>query len=167
VKSEIQAGGTYLTFRLRDEVFGVEIARVREIVELDGAVTRVPRTPAFMRGVMNLRGQVVPVVDMNAKLGFEPASPTQDTCVIILEVLHEDEPLVLGAMVDAVREVVELSEDEVLAPPPSGTALRPEFLDGLVREGESFVMLISVDAVLAAEELARAAGDGELEQVLA
>lgn len=153
----LSPAGTYLTFRLQNETFGVSISKVREIVELNGKVTRVPRTPAFMRGVMNLRGHVVPVVDMNAKLGFEPTAITEDTCVVILEIPFDDDLLVLGAQVDAVEEVVELTDEDILAPPPSGTSLRPEYLDGLARQAEGFILLMSVDHVLAVEELAAAA----------
>lgn len=147
--------GTFLTFRLNNETFGVEITKVREIVEHDESITRVPRTPDFMRGVMNLRGNVVPVVDLNLKLGFPPTTPTEDTCIIIVEVDTEGETLVLGAVADAVEEVLEIQANDILAPPPAGTGLRPEFLTGLARRGDGFVMLMRVDAVLAVSEIAR------------
>ncbi|MEO1228994.1 MAG: chemotaxis protein CheW [Myxococcota bacterium] len=145
---------TYLTFHLHEEIFGLEITRVREIVEYDRAVTRVPRTPAFMRGVMNLRGNVVPVVDMNRKLGFAERDPTADTCVIIIEIDVGEETMTVGAMVDGVEEVLELAPEDILEAPPAGTLLAPELLSGLARREEGFVMLMRVEAILAPGELA-------------
>ncbi len=151
------APGTFLTFRLHDETFGVEILKVREIVELDRSITRVPRTPEFMRGVMNLRGHVVPVVDLNAKLGFSATPATADTCVIIVEVQQPgSDSMILGAVADAVEEVLTLGADEILAPPPAGTSLGPEYLTGLARAEHGFILLMDVDAVLAEPRLAAA-----------
>lgn len=146
--------GTYLTFRLNEETFGVKIDRVREIVEVDSAITPVPRTPAFMKGVMNLRGNVVPVVDMNHKLGLPVTELTPESCIIIVEVGHGEEAMVLGAMVDGVEEVIEYGAKDLMAPPTGGTSLRPEFLAGLARRcDEGFVMLVRLDSVLAASKL--------------
>ena len=150
----MSGAGTFLTFHLHQEVFGLEITRVREIVEYDKTVTRVPRTPIFMRGVMNLRGNVVPVVDMNRKLGFDESEATPDTCVIIVEIDVGDETMTVGAIVDGVEEVLELGPEDILAAPPAGTLLAPELLSGLARRNEGFVMLMRVEAILAPSELA-------------
>ena len=147
--------GTFLTFKLNDETYGLTIDRVREIVECDSAITPVPRTPSFMRGVMNLRGNVVPVVDMNRKLDLPPTEPTPDTCIIILEIGAEEETLVLGVLVDGVEEVLELSAEDLLVAPPAGTSLRPEFLSGMAKtESGDFIMMVEIDAVLSPGELA-------------
>lgn len=153
----MSGAGTYLTFNLHGETFGLEITRVREIVEYNRAVTRVPRTPRHMRGVMNLRGNVVPVVDMNRKLGFDESETTPETCVIIVEVDAGEDKMTIGAVVDGVEEVLELGPDDILAPPPAGTALGPDLLNGLARRDEGFIMLMRVEAVLAPEELAATA----------
>lgn len=145
--------GTYLTFRLNDQIFGLTIDRVREIVECDSTITPVPRTPSFMLGVMNLRGQVVAVVDMNEKLGLPSSQVTPDTCIIIVEV-GDTAPVVLGVLVDGVEEVVDFCEDNLLAAPATGTSLPAEFLTGLARRDEGgFAMLLQVNYILGSKEL--------------
>lgn len=144
---------TLLTFRLQSEVYGVEITKVHEIVEYDRTITRVPTTPEFMEGVMNLRGLVVPVVDMNSKLGFGHTTVTPDTSLIIIEIQCEGEPLILGAVADEVEDILEIGFDDILLPPSAGTLLKPEFLIGLARRGDGFVMIMDIDVVLSPEEL--------------
>lgn len=151
----------YLTFTLAEEVFAVDIARVREVLEFT-TVTRVPRTPDFMRGVINLRGGVVPVVDMRRKFGMPTAEQTVDTCIIIVEVATDDGVTVLGALADSVKEVMTLNPDQVEPPPKIGTRLRTEFIRGMGKHGEQFIIILDTDKVFSSEEIGQlqdASGD--------
>ncbi len=107
----------YLTFKLAQEVFAVDVEKVREILELT-TITKVPKTPEYMRGVINLRGSVVPVMDLRLKFGMPASERTVDTCIVVVEVLHENDVMVIGALADSVQEVFEL-EPEQIEPPPN------------------------------------------------
>src|SRR5512135_2970730 len=115
----------YLTFKLGDEVFAVDISKVREVLDFT-TVTKVPRTPDFMRGVINLRGSVVPVVDMRLKFGMSQTEKTVNTCIIIVEVTLENETTVLGALADSVQEVIDLGPEHIEPAPKIGTRLNTE-----------------------------------------
>lgn len=143
----------YVTFCLADELFGVEVNRTREILSVV-AVTSVPQTPDYMLGVINLRGQVVPVVDMRLKLGLPASDVNQDTCIIVVEVLVDDESIVVGALADAVREVLEIRSDAIEPPPRLGTKLKTEFIKGMGKVDEEFLILLDIDKVFNSEELA-------------
>ncbi len=143
----------YLTFRLSDEVYALEIGKVREVLDFAGA-TRVPRTPEFLRGVINLRGAVVPVADLRLKFGLGPTERTVNTCVIITEVTVEGETTVLGCLADSVQEVIELDGGAVSPPPRIGTKLRTEFIRGMGRRDDRFIILLDIDRVFSTEELA-------------
>lgn len=142
----------YLTFTLDGEVFALEIAKVREVLEFD-SVTRVPRTPEFMRGVINLRGNVVPVVDLRLKFGLSPTQATVDTCIVIVEVDIDGEPTVLGALADAVQEVIELEARLIEPPPRIGARLRTEFIRGMGRRDDEFLIILDIDRVFSGDEL--------------
>jgi purine-binding chemotaxis protein CheW len=137
---------------LSDEIFALDISRVREVLEIT-KVSEIPGTPAYMRGVINLRGHAVPVVDMRSKLGMSVVEDTVDTCIIILEVSLDDELLVLGALVDSVREVIEIQEDEIEPAPRMGAAVNADYIMGMGRQGEQFVIIVDVDAIFSEEEL--------------
>ncbi len=122
-------GTTYLTFTLAGETFAVNVANVREVLEVS-SITRVPGSPDFMRGVINLRGNVVPVVDLRLKFGLPAAPGAAGACIIVLEVAMAGEPTVVGAMADAVNEVLEIGASEVEPPPRIGTHLKTEFILG-------------------------------------
>jgi purine-binding chemotaxis protein CheW len=146
----------YLTFTLADEEYAVGVLQVREIIEYD-AVTRVPSTPAWIRGVINLRGGVVPVVDLAVKLGLPERLATRRTCIVILEVAIEGEPLLMGVIADAVNQVVDIAPADVEPPPTFGTRIRVDFLKGMARSGRKFVLMIDVDRVLTTHEMLAAA----------
>ncbi len=149
----------YLTFTLNQEVFALEIAKVREVLEFT-AVTKVPRTPGFLRGVINLRGNVVPVVDLKSKFGMGQTERTVNTCVVITEVTVDGESTVIGALADSVREVIDLDPAQVEPPPRIGTRLDTAFIRGMGKRDDEFLILLDVDKVFSAEELGRvAAGD--------
>lgn len=144
----------YLTCRLGNEVFAVDISKVREVLDFT-TVTRVPRMPEFMRGVINLRGAVVPVVDLRLKLGMAKTAKTVNTCVIIVEVTVDDETTILGALADSVQEVVELDGEQVEAAPRLGTKLRTEFITGMAKRNDGFVIILDMDRLFSADELAQ------------
>ena len=143
----------YLTFQLGEEVFAVDVSHVREILEFT-TVTKVPRTPDYMRGVINLRGSVVPVLDMRLKFGLSRTEKTVDTCIIVVEVFFEDESTIIGALVDSVQEVLELEPDQIEPAPRIGTQLKTEFIKGMGKRDDRFIILLDIDKVFSSEELA-------------
>lgn len=143
----------YLTFKLDGEVFGLAIGKVREVLDFT-AVTRVPQTPAYMRGVINLRGNVVPVVDLNLKFGMKQTEKTVNTCIIIAEIEMDGEVTVLGALADSVQEVVELEPDQIEPAPKIGTKLNTEFIQGMGKKDDVFIILLDIDKIFSLEELA-------------
>jgi len=147
----------YLTFVLDEEVFAVDVARVREILEMP-TITKVPQVPDFMRGVINLRGCVVPVIDLHLKFGMQPAAQTVNTCIIVVEVAMDGENIVLGALADSVQEVIEMEASQIEAAPHIGTHLRTEFLRGMGKHNERFVMILDIDKVFSSAELAAVKG---------
>jgi len=150
----------YLTFRLNDEIFALGIDKVREVLDFT-QITRVPQVPEFMRGVINLRGSVVPVVDMRLKFGMPKTEKTVNTCIIIVEIKLDEETTVLGALADSVQEVLDLEPDQIEPAPRIGTRLSTEFIRGMGKRDEQFIIILDIDRVFSSEELAvvQAAGD--------
>lgn len=142
----------YLTFKLDDEVFSLDISKVREVLDFTD-VTKVPQTPDFMRGVINLRGSVVPVADMRLKFGMAEAEPTVNTCIIIVEVVMDGEISVLGALVDSVQEVLDLEPDQIEPPPRIGTKLNTEFICGMGKHDGKFIIILDVDKVFSTDKI--------------
>lgn len=143
----------YLTFKLSDEVFALDVAKVREILEITN-ITKVPQTPDFMRGVINLRGSVVPVIDMRLKFGMGPTEQTVNTCIIVVEINMDGDTTVLGALADSVQEVVEMEPESIEAPPQIGTKLNTDFIKGMGKLDSRFVMILDIDNVFSSDELA-------------
>jgi purine-binding chemotaxis protein CheW len=142
----------YLTFRLDQELFAVEIGKVREVLEFN-TMTKVPRMPDFMRGVINLRGNVVPVVDMRLKLGLSMTEKTVDTCVVISEVAVDGERIILGALVDSVQEVIDLDASNIAPPPHMGSRVDASVIRGMGRKEDQFIMILDLDKVFTTSEL--------------
>lgn len=142
----------YLTFNLAEEVFAVDVGRVREILEIT-SITKVPQTPDFMRGVINLRGSVVPVIDMRLKFGMTETERTVNTCIIVVEVMMDGETVVIGSLADSVQEVIEMESAQIEAAPHIGTHLNTEFIKGMGKHGERFVMILDIDKVFTGAEL--------------
>ncbi len=166
--AEITDTRQYLTFKLGEEVFALEVANAREILEFV-SITKVPRTPEFMRGVINLRGSVVPVMDMRIKFGMSQTEKTVNTCIIVVEVSVEGESMVLGALVDSVQEVFELEADQIEPPPRLGLRIRTEFIKGMGKRDNQFIMILDIDKVFSMEELElvqEAGADQPLEKVV-
>ena len=143
----------YLTFKLSDEVFALDVAKVREILEITN-ITKVPQTPDFMRGVINLRGSVVPVIDMRLKFGMSATEQTVNTCIIVVEINMEGDTVVLGALADSVQEVVEMEPESIESAPHIGTKLNTDFIKGMGKVDERFVMILDIDRVFSSDELA-------------
>lgn len=143
----------YLTFKLEDEVFALDISKVREVLDYT-TITKVPRTPDFMRGVINLRGSVVPVVDMKLKFGMPRTERTVNTCIIIAEVKIDGESAVLGALADSVQEVIDLEPDHIEPAPKIGTKLNTDFIKGMGKQNERFIIILAIDKVFSSDELA-------------
>lgn len=147
-----EGNNQYLTFTLDDEVFALEISKVREVLDFSD-VTRVPQMPKFMCGVINLRGSVVPVVDMRCKFGIEQTESTVNTCIIIVEVVMDGETSVLGALVDSVQEVLDMEPEQIEPPPRIGTKLNTEFIRGMGKHNEQFIIILDINRVFLVDEL--------------
>ncbi|OGP15505.1 MAG: chemotaxis protein CheW [Deltaproteobacteria bacterium GWA2_54_12] len=143
----------YLTFRLEEEVFALDITQVREVLDFT-TITKVPRTPEFMRGVINLRGSVVPVVDMRLKFGMSRTEQTLNTCIIIVEINIDGDRLILGALADSVQEVIELGPGQIEPAPRIGTRLDTEFIKGMGKRDEEFIIILDIDRIFSMDELA-------------
>ena len=150
----------YLTFSVSGETFGIAISAIKEIIEYR-APTDVPMMPPFIRGVINLRGRVVPVVDLSVRFGRSRMEVVRRTCIVIIEVQEAGERQEIGAVVDAVSAVVDIPESDIEPPPQFGARLRADFIAGMGRLGEKFVILLDVDRVLSVEELAMLSGIAE------
>lgn len=152
-KTENVSTVQYLTFTLEDEVFALEITKVREVLEFT-SVTKVPRTPDFMRGVINLRGSVVPVIDLRLKFGMTKTEKNVNTCIIIVEVALDNDLLVLGALADSVQEVFDLSSDQIEPPPNIGTNMKTEFIKGMGKRDDQFMIMLDIDKMFSSDEIA-------------
>jgi purine-binding chemotaxis protein CheW len=143
----------YLTFMLGAEVFAINILSIKEIIEY-GNLTIVPKMPTFIRGVINLRGSVVPVIDLAARFDRPEAEISRRTCIVIIEVQHEDVQQVIGVLVDAVNEVLEISADQIEPVPSFGTKIRTDFIEGMGKVDQKFVIILNVNQVLSVDEMA-------------
>ncbi len=153
---KIEAGEERLLFRLGTELFSFPVSSVREIVDVRG-ITHVPESPPFMIGVINLRGRVVPVVDLRLKFGLPAGERTQDTRVLVAEVQFPGEQAILGVLVDGVVAVDEVRDQDMAPPPELGAGVREDFIEGVGSHKEGFVIFLHLDKVLAYEELTGAA----------
>lgn len=143
---------SYLTFRLVEETFAASVSSVIEILELT-RVTKVPRAPHFMRGVINLRGSVLPVIDTRRKFGLEETEDTVHTCIMVLSVRAGEKNIFIGALVDAVQEVLEIEPERVQAPPAMSVTEKDGFITGMVKMEDHFVMVLDTDKVFSSEEV--------------
>lgn len=147
------AQGQYLTFYLNEETFGLSILCIKEIVEYS-RLTSVPQMPRFVEGVINLRGHVVPVINLALRLGKETAPPQKRTCIVIIEINFEGATADVGVVVDSVSEVLDVSGADIEPAPGFGARLRAEFIAGMARLGSAFVILIDAERVLSISEMA-------------
>lgn len=151
-KSEITEIRQYLTFKLGDEVFATDVAKVREVLDFT-AITKIPKTPDFMSGVINLRGNVVPVVDLRLCFDMSKTVKTVNTCIVVVEMIVDGERTVIGALADSVEEVIDLDPEQIQPPPRIGTHVRTEFIKGMGRRDTQLIMILDIDRVFTGDEL--------------
>jgi len=154
----------YLTFELDKETFALDVAKVREILD-SPTVTKVPQTPEYMRGVINLRGSVVPVIDLRLKFNMAETEQTVNTCIIVVEIELEGELIILGALADSVQEVIDLEPDQIEPAPRIGTKLNTDFIKGMGKHNEQFIMILDIDKVFSSVELSAVVGDDEQQHI--
>jgi purine-binding chemotaxis protein CheW len=143
----------YLSFKLEEEVYALDIGRVREVLDFTSATT-IPKTPDYLRGIINIRGSVVPVVDLRLKFGMTETVNTVDTCIIIVETMYDDEHILIGALADSVKEVFELSSDQIEPPPRIGIKLDVDFIKGMGKHEDGFIIILDCDNVFSKGEVA-------------
>jgi purine-binding chemotaxis protein CheW len=143
---------SYLSFKIDEELFAANVSKVLSILELT-KITKIPRTPDYIRGVINLRGAVLPIVDLRIKFGLTPTEFTSNTCILVLEISMENMIIKVGALVDSVQEVLEIEDAEILPPPNIGQKFRSEFIEGMYKAENSFIMLLNMDLLFTMDEL--------------
>ena len=153
VKAKTVKTGKYLTFSLSDEEYGLGIIKVKEIIGMM-AITSVPRTPEFIKGVINLRGKVIPVMDLRLKFSMEPIPYSDRTCIIVVEVDSNESTVLIGIVVDSVSEVLNINDDEIEETPTFGTSLNTEYILGMAKIEGGVKILLDIDKVLSTEEIA-------------
>jgi purine-binding chemotaxis protein CheW len=145
--------GQYITFKLGNELFAINVAQVREVLEVS-TITKVPTAPDYMRGVVNVRGKAIPVVDLRLRFGLPVALDTLSTRIVVMEVQLDGETTVLGGIADSVHEVIEIDPSNIQPPPHIAMRWRTEFIQGMGRRGDDFIIVLDVNAVFASGELA-------------
>ena len=150
--STLGRAGKYLTFELGGEVYGLAILKVQEIIGIM-TVTRVPRTPDFVRGVINLRGKVIPVIDLRIKFGLAGTEDTERTCIIVVQVESKDAQVIMGIIVDEVSEVLDITAEQIEPAPAFGSEIDTNFIMGMGKIDKKVVMLLDVDKVLSGGEI--------------
>ena len=150
--SAVSKSVQYITFRLGDELFAINVEQVREVLDLT-LITKVPTAPAFMRGVVNVRGSAIPVVDLRQRFGLPPTPETVNTRILVLEIEIEGEHAVLGGIADSVHEVIELEPAQIVPPPTIAMRWRSEFIQGMGKRGDEFIILLDINAVFSVVEI--------------
>jgi purine-binding chemotaxis protein CheW len=162
----ISETGQYITFRLGNELFAIGVGQVREVLEVS-QITRVPTAPAYMRGVVNVRGQSTPVVDLRLKFGLPATPDTVHTRIIVMELELDGEAVVLGGVADSVHEVIELDAGAIDPPPRIAMRWRSEFIQGMGKRGDNFLIILDVNRVFCSDEVALAEESADRETVQA
>ena len=152
MKESVIKSNSYLSFRLGNEEFASHVNKVLNILEMT-KITKVPKAPYYMKGVINLRGMVLPVVDTRLKFGMPETEYTDKTCIIVMELMFEGEMVFTGALVDEVKAVLEIEESEIQPPPNIGSQYRSEFITGIVNVNNDFVMILDMEQLFSSEEL--------------
>jgi purine-binding chemotaxis protein CheW len=153
----------FLTLTLGEELYALPIEHIREIIEF-GGLTEIPMMPAFLRGVINLRGAVVPVIDLSVRFGRERTAIGRRTCIVIVEVLQDDAAQMLGIIVDAVNEVLAVEANQVETRPAFGARIRADFIAGILNRNEQFVIVLDIRQVLSVEEISELVGIASVEK---
>lgn len=147
-----ELAGKYLTFRLASEEYGLQILKVQEIIKLQ-EITRVPQTPPYVRGVLNLRGRVIAVMDLRMKFGMKEAEPTEKTCIIVVQISRAGRSVTVGVIVDEVSEVMDIAGPDIEPAPSFGTRVRTDFILGMAKGKQDVTILLDTDKVLTTEEV--------------
>lgn len=165
-RNEDRHKSSYLSFRLDKEVFAVSVHKVLEVLEIQ-KITEVPRTPDYMRGVINFRGEILPVIDTRVKFNLPPAQETNKTVIIVLDLIIKDKQMMIGALADGVKDVIEIAAEEIKPVPEMGSHYNTEFLNGMFKADDDFIMILDIEKVfsVADVQLVQAASDvDELEE---
>ena len=153
VKAMVEREGKYLTFTLAEEEYGIGILKIKEIIGMM-PITTVPQTPEFVKGVINLRGKVIPVIDLRLRFGMDAIDYTERTCIIVVEIEGESGTVMIGIVVDAVSEVLNIKGDDIEDTPTFGTKLNTDYILGMAKMEGGVKILLDIDRVLSAEEIA-------------
>ena len=143
----------YLTFNLDDEIYSIDVSKVREILELC-QITVIPGTSEFMRGVINVRGGIVPIIDLRLKFGMPKTIDTENTCIIVLEIKIDNTITIVGALADSVQEVIDMRKDQIETVPKIGTKIDTEFIAGVGKRNDELVIILDIDKIFSEEEIA-------------
>lgn len=143
---------SYLTFKLGDEIFGANVAKILNILEMT-KITKVPKSPSFMKGVINLRGSVLPLIDTRIKFDLGETAYTTNTCILVLDIDLSGESVHVGALVDSVLEVIEIEDDKIQPPPSIGSKYKSEFIEGIAKINDEFIMLLNMDLIFSTQEI--------------
>lgn len=143
---------SYLTFKLDEEIFACHVNKLLHILEIP-YITEIPGSPNYMKGIINLRGKVLPVIDTKVKVGMPPVEFTKDTCIVVMDITLDNDSLLVGVLVDSVSEVLEFDEDKILPAPNLGSKYQSEFIDGIVRKDDKFIMILDIDMVFSLDEI--------------
>lgn len=142
---------SYLTFKLGEEEFAAHVGKVLNILEMT-RITEIPKSPDYMKGVINLRGSVLPVIDTRIKFGMTPTEYTPNTCIVVMDIDMDGDSIHVGALVDSVQAVLEIDDAQILPPPSIGHKYRSEFIEGVANINETFIMILNMDEVFSSEE---------------
>ncbi len=143
---------SYLSFRLDEETFATNVGSVLSILEMT-RITKVPRSPAYLKGVINLRGEVLPVIDLRIKFGMPASEINSNTCILVMEIFLDNQNVKVGVIVDSVSEVHEIEQKEVLPPPSLASKFKSEFMEGIYKDGDAFIMLLNMENIFTYDEL--------------
>ncbi len=159
--SEVSISNQFVTFKIENELYAIDVFKIREILEVP-EITKVPGMPAMIRGVINIRGSVVPVLDMKMKFGQDRTEQNQDTAVIVTEISNNDGTVQIGIMVDSAREVITLDPENIEEPPRLGIFIDNKYLSGMGKINEEFVIILNIDKILSENELSQVAATGTI-----
>lgn len=143
---------SYLTFNLNEEKFAINVCQVIEIVEVP-KITKIPNSPNYLLGVINLRGNILPLVDARIKFGLNASNHTVNTCILVLQLTIEEEEVTLGALVDTVSEVLDVGQEQIQPFPALGTSYKPEFIIGVIKQKDQFILILNIDKVFSELEM--------------
>jgi len=143
---------SYLTFHLGDEIFACHVNKLLHILEIP-EITDVPGSPNYMNGMIDLRGNVLPVIDAKIKLGMTPIEFTKNTCIVVMDITIDDDSLLVGVLVDSVAEVLEFDDDKILPPPNLGSKYKSEYIEGIVKKDKHFIMILDIDTVFSLDDI--------------